>query len=302
LVLGVLLLAGAVVFGALQLGKSVDRATRRLDVGRGEALMKARLEAMQTRIQLVEDQKKRQELDESMRNLSESISDLKSAKQAAQEELRRLKQIRQGELAELASYKQRSAQSRKEVQRLTEEVLTKGRLMAALSAQLQRAGQGHGAARPEEVARKPLDQPVDTLRPAAARTSKAATRRGSLGRFPPARLALLNRLLQGHRGSDSYSLRSVGALKQGVLKDVELEVRAKDGSLVKEVVASNLTMALATRGAFLELIFQQGSVAYHQGRGQVIKSPFFRNEYSVGVFGVDRKAWLAAGFSFLKVR
>jgi len=118
----------------------------------------------------------------------------------------------------------------------------------------------------------------------------------------PEMLTELNGLLKRHRSSEVYELTAATAFDHGGLQDVTLEVRGRDGSLAKVVRADKLTFTLSASGTLLELDFEDGYIEFRQGISRMVKSPFFNNKYEIVVLGVSRDDWLGAHFPFVGVK
>ena len=311
--IGIVVLGGAVLGGFLLVGNRLQETGREIaESGSSEAGRRAgaALAALGERLDRVE------EIDRHA--LQRELEDLRAAVDELARDRDRIRTERDGAFEELGASKARSTAFEQKIaaleervgslladnSRLVEQGMAERNLLQELNKAMERM-RGAGPGDLTEVAASDVDphipggttsgiaQPTeDGVRPAGA---PEVTERP----VPDAILDEVNRMLSNHRGSDQYRLTRVRAQQGRELLGVLLEVRGPDGVLMKTIEAEAMGIAVAARGDLIELEFERGSVHYNQGT-RTIRSPFFDGRYQIVVLGVDRQAWLGAGYPFIR--
>jgi len=301
LLLGLVVVAASIVWGVTGLKDTVEETGGRLSSARSDESLDSKLTELKTQllsgIQENRQAQKRADLETRMESLTSSISELRQDRDQALQREKKAVSERDSMKSAMSEWQDRTDTAESTARRLTEENLSNQAMIRELSDALEKLRPGE--TRPDVAA--VADGPGEDATPRTELPVASHEQVADGSPLPPASVKTINDLLADHRSSEAYSLTKIGTASGRVLQDVVLEIRSADGLVSRVVTARELSFDVAPRGDFLEMIFARGTVAYHQGPGKVISSPFFRNVYKVGVFGVNRTKWLAAGFAFVRV-
>lgn len=106
----------------------------------------------------------------------------------------------------------------------------------------------------------------------------------------------LNNLLASERG-DRYRFRSIEAIEDGTLMNVELEQKGEVDSLENIVVAKTCEIRLIKKHKYLEFIFKQGFLLKDNQR-----QPFYEDQYRLPIPNIDTNQWIQAELDCLEVK
>lgn len=288
--LGIVVLAGAVVFAFRSFGGDVAEALR-TDEGKEQSRLAA-LEALEERIRGVEGVEREVLLQELGRLRSAFEANAMERADIARERDAARGEVKVGvERIEAAAAREERVAAdlglaRQELTRLTERVLADQKLIQEQNRIIEelRAAQVVPAA------------PLKERTPATGEAPK-----GDLREADAALLADLNALLARHNGYERHVIRSAAGVDGVGLTNVVFEVWSRDDVLARVVEAERMSFQLTTPTRILELSFVRGTVTFHQGVARAVRSPFFNDRYQMVLTGIEPATWSAAKLPFVVV-
>lgn len=327
LVVGVVAIAGAVIWGVRTLGHQVEKTGRELAARepREDPAAKAALghvADLRDRLKSMESRDQAMFLDR-LDKLRDRIQELEAVRLRLESERDKALAAVDAEAADVLRLEERIetlsedlAASRKEGARLTAKAMADQQLIRQLNDVIEAFKPGAGTPVSVNDGGSPESNSGVTTDPSRSATANASGDEGApdptrivepgkpVAARPvtPEMLHEINALLKQTRSSDVYEITSATSFDGDGLQDIVLEVRGRNGSLAKVVRAEKLAFTMAASGTLMELDFQVGHVEFRHGVSRIVKSPFFNDRYEIVVLGVSRDDWVAAGFPFLKVK
>lgn len=292
----IVLLALAVVGAAVWLREGVEPLRALADRKSSDEALTAAIAKLEGRVGGVEERDRdsfRKELDD-LRTSLDALRDERDGARRERDDLRSRFEAAAKEFdalrAELATATSKVATLEKDNGRLAAETAADKRLLSELGRVIESL----------KTTTRPAPIPASGDVAASAKEAPAPV---AAVPFASESLDKLNDLLRRHRGSDRYVLTRAERVEGRRLRGVTLEVRGADGSVSRTIDADSLAVWLAARGDLLELEFERGGVVFRLGASaKPVKSPFFNDRYQIVVLGVDGKAWIDAGFTFVGAR
>ncbi|MAG55325.1 MAG: hypothetical protein CMJ83_03455 [Planctomycetes bacterium] len=311
LIIGLVAIGGAIVWGVQELSQRVDDTAAKLDRPvqdtAAEAAL-AELEGIRSKINSMEKTDRENVLDR-LGTLHERITALENERRRLQLERDQAREELGAERADvtrlekdLRTLKIEAEASQKEVARLLSRTMADQTLIQELNKTVEKLRLAPVAAPAGPESETPPD-PVSATGGEEANPGENPAPKGPGRRVvTPAFLQTFNDLLQRNRASEEYLITTAAAFDRDGLQDVVMEIRGRDGSLAKTVYADRMSVTLVARGKFLELDFHGGYINFRHGIGRTIKSPFFNNRYQIVVLGAETQTWIDAKLSFLRVK